>query len=84
MFFKTSLICKEDSVTILVGDGVKASKEARKMPGVKKLHQESENSSKGEYIFGHMFGGIGVLAGNSSKMFCIPLFINLQDGVKTI
>ena len=54
------------------------------MPGVKKLHQESENSSKGEYIFGHMFGGIGVLAGNDSKMFCIPLFINLQDGVRTI
>ena len=77
-------IYKEDGITILVGDGVKASKEARKMPGVKKLHQESENSSKGEYIFGHMFGGIGVLAGNSSKMFCIPLLINLQDGVKTI
>lgn len=77
-------IYKEDGVTILVGDGVKASKEARKMPGVKKLHQESENSSKGEYIFGHMFGGIGVLAGSSSKLFCIPLFINLQDGVKTI
>ena len=77
-------IYKEDGVTILVGDGVKASKEARKMPGVKKLHQESENSSKGEYIFGHMFGGIGILAGNDSKMFCIPLFINLQDGVKTI
>lgn len=31
-----------------------------------------------------MLGGIGVLSGNSSKMFCIPLFINLQDGVKTI
>jgi hypothetical protein len=29
------------------------------MPGIKKLHQESENSSKGEYIFGRMFGGIG-------------------------
>ena len=77
-------IYKEDGLTILVGDGVKASKEARKMPGVKKLHQESENSSKGEYIFGHMFGGIGVLAGNSSKLFCIPLLINLQDGIKTI
>lgn len=77
-------IYNEDGVTILIGDGVKASKEARKMPGVKKLHQESENSSKGEYIFGHMFGGIGILAGNSSKMFCIPLLINLQDGVKTI
>jgi len=77
-------IYKEDGRTILIGDGVKASKEARKMPGVKKLHQESENSSKGEYIFGHMFGGIGVLAGNGLKLFCIPLFINLQDGIKTI
>jgi hypothetical protein len=77
-------IYQEDGITILVGDGVKASKEARKMPGVKKLHQESENSSKGEYIFGHMFGGIGVLAGNSIKLFCIPLFINIQDGIKTI
>lgn len=75
---------KEADRVILVGDGVKASKEARKMPGIKKMHQESENSSKGEFIFGHMFGGIGVLAGNSSKLFCIPLFINLQDGIKTI
>lgn len=54
------------------------------MPGVKKLRQESENSSKGEYIFGHLFGAIGILAGTSQKWFCLPLFINLQDGVKTI
>jgi len=40
-------IYKEDGVTILIGDAAKALKEARKMPGVKKLHQESENSSKG-------------------------------------
>lgn len=77
-------IYQEDGVTILVGDGVNASKEARKMPGVKKLHQESENSSKGEYILGHTFGGIGVIVGNNSKLFCIPLFINIQDGIKTI
>jgi hypothetical protein len=31
---------------VLVGDGVKQSKEAGKMPSVKKLFQESENSSK--------------------------------------
>lgn len=77
-------IYKENDMTILIGDGVKASKEARRMPEIKKLHQESENSSKGEFIFGHMFGGIGVLAGNSSKLSCIPLFINIQDGIKTI
>lgn len=69
---------------ILVGDGVKQSKEGRRMPGVKKMHQESENSSKGEYIFGHLFGAVGVLAGTSAKWFCLPLFMNLQDGVKTI
>ena len=51
-------VYKEDDMTVLVGDGVNQSKEARKLPGVKRLHQESENSSKAEYIFGHLFGGI--------------------------
>ena len=69
---------------VLVGDGMKQAKEGRRMPGVKKLHQESENSSKGEYIFGHLFGAIGILAGTPEKWFCLPLFMNLQDGVKTI
>lgn len=77
-------VYREGESIVLVGDGVKQSKEARYMPGVKKLHQESENSSKPEYIFGHMFGGVGVLAGSISKLFCIPLFINLQDGVFSI
>jgi len=69
---------------VLVGDGVKQAKEGRYMPGVKKLHQESENVSKGEYIFGHLFGAIGILAGTPQKWFCLPLFLNLQDGVKAI
>ena len=51
----------ENGMPILIGDGVKQSKEGKKMPGVKRLHQESENSGKAEYIFGHMFGAIGVL-----------------------
>lgn len=38
---------------ILVGDGMKQAKEDRRIPGVKKLHQESENVSKSDYIFGH-------------------------------
>ncbi|MBD2860671.1 hypothetical protein [Paenibacillus oceani] len=51
---------------------------------MKKLHQESENVSKGEYIVGHLFGAIGILAGTPQKWFCLPLFMNLQDGVKAI
>lgn len=31
---------------VLVGDNVKQTKEARPMPAVKKLHQESENNTK--------------------------------------
>lgn len=73
---------KEDGFTVLIGDGVKQAKEGRFMPAVKKLFQESENSSKPEYIFGHMFGGLGVLAGTASKWFCIPLSIRLHDGLQ--
>jgi hypothetical protein len=69
---------------LLVGDGVKSSKEGRRMPGVKRHHQESDNSSKGEYIHGHLFGGVGILAEKEGKNFCIPLSMTLQDGVKTI
>ncbi len=29
-----------------------------------------------------MFGGLGVLAGNLSKWFCIPLRFNIQDGLQ--
>lgn len=77
-------VYKQDGMTVLIGDGVKQSKEARKMPGVKKLHQESENSSKAEYIFGHMFGGVGVLIGGIAKMFCVPVSMKIHDGVRNI
>ncbi|WP_179090284.1 hypothetical protein MHI37_02635 [Paenibacillus sp. FSL H8-0548] len=63
-----------------MGDGMKQAKEARRMPGVKKLHQESKNSSKAKYIFGHLFGAIGILMGTSQKSFGLPLFIILQGG----
>ena len=68
--------------TILAGDGVKQSKEGRRMPGVKKLHQDSEDQSKAEYIFGHFFGAVGVLVGTAAHTLCLPLKINIQDGLQ--
>ena len=56
-------LIKVDGRLLLAGDGIKISKEAEKMPGVKKLHQESDNSGKAPYIYGHHHGVIGVLAG---------------------
>jgi hypothetical protein len=74
----------ESGMPILIGDGVKQSKEGKKMPGVKRLHQESENSGKPEYIFGHMFGAIGILVGSMEKLFCLPLSVTLQAGDKVM
>lgn len=75
-------ILKVGGRPVLAGDGVKQSKEGRFMPGVKKLHQESEDSSKGEYIFGHMFGAVGVMVGTMQNYFCLPLRMSIQDGVR--
>lgn len=73
---------QEGDFHVLVGDGVKQSKEGRRMPGVKKLFQESENSAKPKYIHGHMFGGLGILAGRIHSWACIPLGIRLHDGLQ--
>lgn len=70
------------SRVILVGDGVKQAKEGRRMPGVKKMAQESETCSKPEYIHGHMFGTLGAVVQTSVKRFCMPLRINIQEGLK--
>src|SRR5450756_2599446 len=46
---------------LLVGDGIKVAKAGRKMPGVKKLHQESDSNTKPEFIFGHSCQAVAVL-----------------------
>jgi hypothetical protein len=61
-----------DGRLLLAGDGIKISKEAEKMPAVKRLHQESENSGKAPYIFGHHWGVIGILAGRVKKIVLYP------------
>ena len=47
---------------VLIGDGVKKSKEGLKMPGVKRLKQESETQSKAACFYGHFWGCVGILA----------------------
>ena len=77
-------IYKVGGRSILIGDGVKQSKEALHMPGVKKMVQESETSSKPEYIHGHLFGVVGIIISNLNSRFCLPLKSNIQDGLKTL
>lgn len=64
---------------LIVGDGIKIAKEAKKIPGVKRLHQESDNSNKAPYIYGHHFGVLGILAGWVKKrFFAFPFVLNFM------
>jgi len=67
---------------VLIGDGTKQSKEGRKMPGVKRLKQESETQSKASYIYGHFWGCVGILIGTAGKLACLPLLSRLHDGLR--
>jgi hypothetical protein len=66
---------------VLVGDGLKVAKAGRKMPAVKKLHQQSDSNTKPEYIFGHSCQAIAVLTQALSSVFAIPLACRIHEGV---
>ncbi len=66
---------------VLIGDGIKVAKAGRKMPGVKKLHQQSESNTKPEYIFGHSCQAIAILTQALSSVFAIPLACRIHEGV---
>jgi hypothetical protein len=68
--------------SILPADGIKLGKEARRMPAIKTLHQDSENASKAPYIRGHHFGFVGLLVGSLTKAFCLPLRGQLHEGIE--
>lgn len=66
---------------LYVGDGIKVGKEGRKMPGVKGLHQESSDVSKPEWIRGHYFSALGLLMGQGTALFAVPIIFKLHDGI---
>jgi len=66
---------------VLVGDGIKVAKAGRKMPAVKKLHQQSESNTKPKYIFGHSCQAIAVLTQALSSVFALPLACRIHEGV---
>ena len=65
---------------VLVGDGIKVAKAGRQMPGVKKLHQESESNNKAEYIFGHSCQAVALLTQALSSVFALPLACRIHEG----
>ena len=74
-------ILRVEGKPVLVGDGIKVAKSGRKMPGVKKLHQESDSNTKPEYIFGHSCQAVAVLTQALSTVFAVPLACRIHEGV---
>ncbi len=66
---------------VLLADGIKVGKTGRKMPGVKKLFQSSDNNNKPEYIFGHSCQAIAMVAKAASSFLAIPLACRIHEGV---
>jgi hypothetical protein len=66
--------------TVLLGDHTYVVKDARRMPGVVTLHQDSETQSKPTYFRGHHWGVVGLLVGSLSQAFCLPLEARLHQG----
>jgi hypothetical protein len=66
--------------TVLVGDHTYVVKDARRMPGVVTLHQDSETQSKPTYFRGHHWGLVGRLVGSLSQALCLPLEARLHQG----
>lgn len=67
---------------VLVADGIKVAKSGRKMPAVKRLHQESESNTKPEYIMGHSMQAISVLVMWGQSVAAIPLIARIHEGLK--
>jgi hypothetical protein len=51
------------------------------MPAVKKLHQESTNNTKPEFIYGHSCQAIALLVGCAQSFFALPMTCRIHEGV---
>ena len=75
------LVPKVNDRPIFIGDGIKLAKTGRKMPAVKKLHQESTNNTKPEFIYGHSCQAIALLVGCAQSFFALPMTCRIHEGV---
>ena len=66
---------------VLVVDGIKVAKRGKKMPAVKHLHQESESSTKPEFIMGHSLQVASLLVEAQTSAFAVPLAARIHEGI---
>lgn len=76
-----ALVPKVKNRPVFIGDGIKLPKTGRQMPAVKKLHQESANNTKPEFIYGHSCQALALLVGCAQSFFALPLTCRIHEGI---
>ena len=67
---------------LVLADSIKVGKAGQRMPGVKLLHQESEDNSKPEFIMGHHLGAVAAVVAAGRNVFALPVRLQIQEGLK--
>ncbi len=81
IILKLNMSHKVNGRIIILADGIKVSKEGKRMPAVKSLHQESGNNSKPEYIMGHSCQALSLLMTTASYFFAVPMVCQIHEGI---
>ena len=69
---------------VFTGDHTKTPKDARKMPAVSTLHQDSETASKPSFFRGHHWGCIALVTHVKERFFSTPLWMAIHEGLDTL
>jgi len=67
---------------VCLADGIKAPKEGRRMPAVKRLHQQSSSNTKPEFIMGHSLQAASLLVhAPGGQVAAVPLTSRIHEGL---
>lgn len=77
---KFTSVVRVNGRLLIIGDGIKVAKEGKKMPGVKMLHQDSENNSKASFIMGHSAQVVSLLVKGLCGYISVPLTAEIHEG----
>ena len=69
---------RKNGRVLIMGDGLKAPKSGKKMPGVKRLRQESGSNTKPKYISTQ---AIAILVSGLKTVFAVPCIGRIHDGL---
>jgi DDE superfamily endonuclease len=66
---------------VALGDGTNAPRSGRKMPAVKRIHQQSQSNTKPEWIMGHSLQAVSLLVRAAATYMAVPLAARIHQGV---